>query len=187
MSSCLSSATDPDTCVRLQAIGSITRHPLQKRYGSFLPCLYCVLTCTGVGDEMQALHDVVQAGYVRYIGMSSCWAWQCKSVRVSQNEAHYEALPVQAMQGAYLETRHPTNLFIPILQITRFVITSPHLSLCKITTILSIARRNGRCSQHSRHVRLRHGQFVQLTTFSSTYDSISVLARFLGPHLPVDS
>lgn len=25
---------------------------------------------------MQALHDVVQAGYVRYIGMSSCWAWQ---------------------------------------------------------------------------------------------------------------
>lgn len=28
---------------------------------------------------MQALHDVVQAGYVRYIGMSSCWAWQCAS------------------------------------------------------------------------------------------------------------
>ena len=27
--------------------------------------------------QMQALHDVVQAGYVRYIGMSSCWAWQC--------------------------------------------------------------------------------------------------------------
>jgi aryl-alcohol dehydrogenase-like predicted oxidoreductase len=26
---------------------------------------------------MQALHDVVKAGYVRYIGMSSCWAWQC--------------------------------------------------------------------------------------------------------------
>lgn len=25
---------------------------------------------------MQALHDVVQAGYVRYLGMSSCWAWQ---------------------------------------------------------------------------------------------------------------
>lgn len=26
---------------------------------------------------MQALHDVVKAGYVRYIGMSSCWAYQC--------------------------------------------------------------------------------------------------------------
>lgn len=27
---------------------------------------------------MQALHDVVQAGYVRYIGMSSCYAYQCR-------------------------------------------------------------------------------------------------------------
>lgn len=25
---------------------------------------------------MQALHDIVQAGLVRYVGMSSCWAWQ---------------------------------------------------------------------------------------------------------------
>lgn len=25
---------------------------------------------------MQALHDVVQAGYARYIGMSSCHAYQ---------------------------------------------------------------------------------------------------------------
>lgn len=29
-----------------------------------------------IEETMQALHDVVQAGYVRYIGMSSCWAWQ---------------------------------------------------------------------------------------------------------------
>jgi aryl-alcohol dehydrogenase-like predicted oxidoreductase len=28
---------------------------------------------------MQALHDVVQAGYVRYIGMSSCYAYQCRT------------------------------------------------------------------------------------------------------------
>jgi len=27
---------------------------------------------------MQALHDVVKAGYARYIGMSSCYAWQCE-------------------------------------------------------------------------------------------------------------
>ncbi|KAI0057909.1 aryl-alcohol dehydrogenase [Artomyces pyxidatus] len=31
---------------------------------------------TPVSETMQALHDVVQAGYVRYIGMSSCYAWQ---------------------------------------------------------------------------------------------------------------
>ncbi len=29
---------------------------------------------------MQALHDVVTAGYVRYIGISICRAWQCTSV-----------------------------------------------------------------------------------------------------------
>jgi len=33
---------------------------------------------TPVEETMQALHDVVKAGYVRYIGMSSCHAWQCE-------------------------------------------------------------------------------------------------------------
>jgi len=27
------------------------------------------------------LHDVVQAGYVRYIGMSSCWAYQFQAMQ----------------------------------------------------------------------------------------------------------
>ncbi|RDB25335.1 Versiconal hemiacetal acetate reductase [Hypsizygus marmoreus] len=31
---------------------------------------------TPIEETMQALHDIVQAGYVRYIGMSSCYAWQ---------------------------------------------------------------------------------------------------------------
>ncbi|RSH94635.1 hypothetical protein EHS25_004439 [Saitozyma podzolica] len=29
-----------------------------------------------IEETMQALHDIVQAGYARYIGMSSCYAWQ---------------------------------------------------------------------------------------------------------------
>ena len=33
---------------------------------------------------MQALHDIVQAGYVRYIGMSSCWAWQFQLMQRQQ-------------------------------------------------------------------------------------------------------
>ena len=32
---------------------------------------------TPIEETMQALHDVVKSGKVRYIGMSSCWAWQC--------------------------------------------------------------------------------------------------------------
>jgi len=31
---------------------------------------------TPVEETMEALHDLVKAGLVRYIGMSSCWAWQ---------------------------------------------------------------------------------------------------------------
>jgi aryl-alcohol dehydrogenase-like predicted oxidoreductase len=31
---------------------------------------------TPIEETMQALHDVVQKGWVRYVGMSSCWAWQ---------------------------------------------------------------------------------------------------------------
>ncbi|KAH9042772.1 aryl-alcohol dehydrogenase [Lactarius pseudohatsudake] len=31
---------------------------------------------TPIEETMQALHDVVKAGHVRYIGMSSCYAWQ---------------------------------------------------------------------------------------------------------------
>ena len=30
---------------------------------------------------MQALHDVVQMGWVRYIGMSSCWAYQFQAMQ----------------------------------------------------------------------------------------------------------
>jgi aryl-alcohol dehydrogenase-like predicted oxidoreductase len=50
---------------------------------------------------MQALHDVVQAGWVRYIGMSSCWAYQCEhhiEAEDDQLKAHV-ALIVQAMQN----------------------------------------------------------------------------------------
>lgn len=31
---------------------------------------------TPIEETMEALHDVVKAGFVRYIGMSSCWAYQ---------------------------------------------------------------------------------------------------------------
>ncbi|KAM0750647.1 Aldo/keto reductase [Meredithblackwellia eburnea MCA 4105] len=31
---------------------------------------------TPIEETMDALHDIVKLGYARYIGMSSCWAWQ---------------------------------------------------------------------------------------------------------------
>ncbi|KAF8264813.1 Aldo keto reductase [Lactarius quietus] len=52
---------------------------------------------TPIEETMQALHDVVQAGYVRYIGMSSCYAWQ---FHVMQNYAIANSLtPFISMQN----------------------------------------------------------------------------------------
>ncbi|KAG2342877.1 aryl-alcohol dehydrogenase [Suillus weaverae] len=48
---------------------------LQLDYVDVLQC-HRFDTETPIEETMQALHDVVQAGYVRYIGMSSCWAYQ---------------------------------------------------------------------------------------------------------------
>jgi aryl-alcohol dehydrogenase-like predicted oxidoreductase len=42
---------------------------------------------------MQALHDVIQAGHARYLGMSSCWAWQ---FQLMQRESTEECMEVSA-------------------------------------------------------------------------------------------
>ncbi|KAG8929143.1 hypothetical protein FRC02_005943 [Tulasnella sp. 418] len=52
---------------------------------------------TPIEETMQALHDVVKAGYVRYIGMSSCYAWQFHKM---QNHALTHGLtPFISMQN----------------------------------------------------------------------------------------
>ncbi|KAI0669362.1 Aldo/keto reductase [Trametes maxima] len=54
---------------------------------------------TPIEETMQALHDVVQAGYVRYIGMSSCYAYQFQQM---QNYAiTHNLTPFISMQNHY--------------------------------------------------------------------------------------
>ncbi|KZP28624.1 Aldo keto reductase [Athelia psychrophila] len=54
---------------------------------------------TPIEETMRALHDVVQAGYARYIGMSSCYAWQ---FQLMQNYAIANHLtPFISMQNCY--------------------------------------------------------------------------------------
>ena len=48
---------------------------LQLEYIDVLQC-HRFDNDTPIEETMQALHDVVQAGLVRYVGMSSCRAWQ---------------------------------------------------------------------------------------------------------------
>jgi len=70
---------------------------------------------TPIEETMQALHDVVQAGYVRYIGMSSCWAWQ---FRAMQNYAINNKLtPFISMQNQYsLAYREEEREMMPTLK-----------------------------------------------------------------------
>ncbi|KZP25823.1 aryl-alcohol dehydrogenase [Athelia psychrophila] len=54
---------------------------------------------TPIEETMRALHDVVQAGHARYIGMSSCYAWQ---FHMMQNYAISNGLtPFISMQNHY--------------------------------------------------------------------------------------
>ncbi|KAF8554387.1 aryl-alcohol dehydrogenase [Imleria badia] len=71
---------------------------------------------TPIEETMQALHDVVKAGYVRYIGMSSCWAYQFHAM---QNYAITNKLtPFISMQNHYsLLYREEEREMFPTLKI----------------------------------------------------------------------
>ncbi|KAF8636089.1 hypothetical protein AX17_003794 [Amanita inopinata Kibby_2008] len=74
---------------------------LERLQLDYIDVLQCHRTDpeTPIEETMQALHDVVQAGYVRYIGMSSCWAWQFHAM---QNYAINNKLtPFISMQLQY--------------------------------------------------------------------------------------
>ncbi|KAB5589896.1 hypothetical protein CTheo_6660 [Ceratobasidium theobromae] len=54
------------------------KHSLERLQLDYVDVLQCHRfdNDTPIAETMQALHDVVQAGYARYIGMSSCHAYQ---------------------------------------------------------------------------------------------------------------
>ncbi|KAF8067049.1 NADP-dependent oxidoreductase domain-containing protein [Lyophyllum atratum] len=70
---------------------------------------------TPIEETMKALHDIVQAGHVRYIGMSSCWAWQFHAM---QNYAIQNGLtPFISMQNHYnLAYREEEREMLPTLK-----------------------------------------------------------------------
>ncbi|KAI0789324.1 Aldo/keto reductase [Abortiporus biennis] len=71
---------------------------------------------TPIEETMQALHDVVQAGYVRYIGMSSCYAYQFHAM---QNYAIQNKLtPFISMQNHHsLLYREEEREMLPTLKL----------------------------------------------------------------------
>ncbi|KAH9925004.1 Aldo/keto reductase [Epithele typhae] len=90
---------------------------------------------TPIEETMQALHDVVQAGWVRYVGMSSCWAYQFHQM---QNYAiTHNLTPFISMQNHYslLYREEEREMFptlkmfgvgsIPFSPLARGVLTHP--------------------------------------------------------------
>ncbi|KAG8944646.1 hypothetical protein FRC03_001962 [Tulasnella sp. 419] len=58
------------------------KHSLERLQLDYLHRLASIFDYdTPIEETMQALHDVVKAGYVRYIGMSSCYAWQFQKMQ----------------------------------------------------------------------------------------------------------
>ncbi|KAJ7158542.1 Aldo keto reductase [Mycena filopes] len=77
------------------------KHSLRRLQLDYIDVLQCHRfdPNTPIEETMQALHDVVKAGYVRYIGMSSCYAWQFHAM---QNYAINNNLtPFISMQNHY--------------------------------------------------------------------------------------
>jgi len=70
---------------------------------------------TPIEETMQALHDVVKAGYAHYIGMSSCFAWQfyaMQSYAITHN-----LTPFVSMQNHYnLLYREEEREMLPLLK-----------------------------------------------------------------------
>ncbi|KAF9069368.1 aryl-alcohol dehydrogenase [Rhodocollybia butyracea] len=74
------------------------KHSLERLQLEYVDLLQCHRfdNETPIEETMEALHDVVKAGYVRYIGMSSCWAYHMLAYAI-QNKL----TPFISMQNHY--------------------------------------------------------------------------------------
>ncbi|KAL1681008.1 NADP-dependent oxidoreductase domain-containing protein [Schizophyllum commune] len=81
---------DPDTTGYVNQHGlsrkhifDSVKHSLERLQLDYIDVLQCHRfdKDTPIEETMEALHDVVKAGWVRYIGMSSCWAYQFSAMQ----------------------------------------------------------------------------------------------------------
>ncbi|KAG8757506.1 hypothetical protein FRC12_010287 [Ceratobasidium sp. 428] len=93
------------------------KHSLERLQLDYVDVLQCHRfdNDTPISETMQALHDVVKAGYVRYIGMSSCHAYQFHAM---QNYAINNSLtPFISMQNHHnLLYREEEREMVPTLK-----------------------------------------------------------------------
>jgi predicted oxidoreductase len=106
---------------------------------------------TPIEETMQALHDVVQAGYARYIGMSSCYAWQCAYLFKLKVNNCCAYLGHSSRHAEYVVDAGALGCSIDgaISQTMLLRITSRPSSRCRTIIRLCTARRSAKCSPHS--------------------------------------
>lgn len=77
------------------------KHSLERLQLDYVDLLQCHRFDynTPISETMQALHDVVKAGYVRYIGMSSCYAYQFNAMQTYALQ--HNLTPFISMQNHY--------------------------------------------------------------------------------------
>ena len=84
---------------------------------------------------MHALNDVVKAGYARYIGMSSCFAWQCKLLFTSYEKTLIylsQSMPCRVSErdlGRQRTHLTPTIDYAIVNNLTPFISMQNHYSL----------------------------------------------------------
>ncbi|KAF8988892.1 Aldo/keto reductase [Hymenopellis radicata] len=85
---------------------------------------------TPIAETMQALHDVVQAGYARYIGMSSCYAYQYYAIEHNlapfiSMQNHYNLVYREEEREMFPTLKHFGVGAIPWSPLARGVVTRP--------------------------------------------------------------
>ncbi|KAG8927826.1 hypothetical protein FRC01_006881 [Tulasnella sp. 417] len=93
------------------------KHSLERLQLDYVDLLQCHRfdPNTPIEETMQALHDVVKAGHARYIGMSSCYAWQFHKMQsYARQNGLTEFISMQNFHNATY--REEEREMVPLLQ-----------------------------------------------------------------------
>ncbi|KAJ7906908.1 NADP-dependent oxidoreductase domain-containing protein [Mycena leptocephala] len=108
------------------------KHSLRRLDLDYIDVLQCHRfdPNTPIEETMQALHDVVKAGYVRYIGMSSCYAWQYYAITNKLTpfismQNHYSLLYREEEREMFPTLKHFGVGSIPWSPLARGALTRP--------------------------------------------------------------
>ncbi|KAG0693699.1 aryl-alcohol dehydrogenase [Suillus ampliporus] len=128
---------------------------------------------TPIEETMQALHDVVKAGYVRYIGMSSCWAYQYYAIA-------NKLTPFISMQNHYsLLYREEEREMFPTLKMFG-VGSTPWSPLARGALTRPLGQQTNRVIISFMRSHRMIGNYVHVSAYETTINRVEELAKKKG-------